>query len=783
MLILLNRRMFEMISRVAKRLVAGLSVVLMLASACSTDPKKQAKNYLDAGEKYFKNGKFKEASIMYRRALQKDMRFGEAYYRLGLSELKLGRFVEALRSLQRSVELQPDNMDAPVKLAEMFLLIYANDPRKPQQFIKEIEDLTKKLMDKNPNSYDGLRLSGYLALTKQKATDALQYFEQANKVKPNQPDLVHVLVQTLGANNRWEEAEKMAKDMLGRDKSNAALYDVLYSYYMREKRLGDAETILRDKSANNPKNSAFILQNAAHFYLQKRPDEMAAALDKILKDPKTFPKARLQVGEFYFRIRNFDKAVENYEAGIRESPTDKIALQKRIVETLVMQGKKTEASQLVEAILKEDSKDSEAIAMRAALMLQAGTRDQVQQAVNDLQSVVTRQPENAVLRFNLARALMAKGDLDAARVQLIEALKHRPDYTLARLALAQVYVAKADFANASQTAAQILQTEPANVAARLMKTSAMIGLREYDQAKGELKSLLSQNASLSDAQFQLGMINLMQRDYPGALDIFRNFRKQNPTDPRALSGMVETLVLQGQIDAALQLLQEESVKAPDRADVRTLLARTARRGKHYEIAEREYRALLEKSPKSAELLVSLGVVQRERGDMAGAKASFQRAKVLMPADVSPWVEEALVYELENKLSEAMPIYREILKRDPDNPVALNNAAFLMAENGQALDEALSMANKARQKLPNNPDVADTLGWIYIKKNLSDSAIQIFQELITKNPEKSTYHYHLAMALFQKGDKPGAKKSCEAALTRRPEKSEEARIKELLSKCG
>jgi tetratricopeptide (TPR) repeat protein len=772
-----------MMSQVANKLVASVGVVLMLATACSTDPEKQAKNYLDAGEKYFKNGKFKEASIMYRRALQKNMRFGEAYYRLGLSELKLGRFVEALRSLQRAVELQPNNMDAPVKLAEMFLLIYANDPRKPQQFIKEIEDLTKRLMDKNPNSYDGLRLSGYLALTKQKASDALQFFEQANKVKPNQPDLVHVLVQTLGANGRWEDAEKMAKDMLAREKTHAALYDVLYSYYMREKRVDEAETILKQKSANNPSNAGFILQNAAHYYLQKRPDEMASTLDRLLKDSKTFPKGRLQVGEFYFRIRNYDKAVEQYEAGIKAVPADKLTYQKRIVETLVMQGKKTEASQLVEAILKEDSKDNEAIAMRAALMLQAGTRDQVQQAVNDLQSVVTRQPENAVLRFNLARALMAKGDLDAARVQLIEALKHRADYTLARLALAQVYVAKADFANASQTAGQILQTEPNNVAARLMKTSAMIGLREFDQAKGELKSLLSQNASLSDAQFQLGMINLMQRDFAGAQTVFRDFRKSNPTDPRALSGLVETLVLQNQIDGALALLSEESAKAPDRADVRTLLANTARRGGKFDIAEREYRALLEKSPKSAELLVSLGIVQRERGDLEGAKASFQRAKVLVPADVSPWVQEALVYEKAGKLAEAMPVYQEILKRDPDNPVALNNAAFLMAESGSKLDEALSMANKARQKLPNNPDVADTLGWIYIKKNLSDSAIQIFQELITKNPEKATYHYHLAMALFQKGDKPGAKKSCETALARRPDKDEEARIKELLAKCG
>ena len=771
-----------MMPRMAQQLVGAVLVAVLFLSACAGDAKSQAAKYRDTGNKYFKTGRFKEASIMYRRALQKDMRFGDAYYQLGLTELKLGKFVESLRALQRAVELLPNNIDAPVKLAEMYLAIYAVDPRKPQQFIKEIEALSKRLLDKDANSYDGLRLTGYLALTKQKPTDALQYFEAANKIKPNQPELVLVLVQTLGANNRWPEAEAMARDMLTKEKSYAALYDVLYAYYMREKRMDDAEKILKAKADNNSKSSAFVLQLAAHYFLQKRPDEMTATLDRVLKDSKTYPRGRLEVGEFYFRIRNYDKAIEQYEAGVREYPKEKGDYQKRIVDTLIMQGKKTEASTLIEAVLKDDPKDNEAIARRAALMLQAGTREQIQQAVNDLQSVVARQPENAVLRFNLARALMAKGDLDAARVQLLEALKHRPDYSLAKLALAQVYIAKGDFANASQTANQILQYEPTNVAARLMKTSSMIGLKEFDQARTELGAILGQNPSLSDAQFQLGMVNLMQRDYANAADTFRNFRKANPTDPRALSGLVETLVLQGQFDGALALLKEEVGKSPDRADVRTLLANTARRGGRFDVAEGEYKALIEKSPKSAELWVSLGVVQRERGDLEGAKAAFQKAKALVPNDVSPWVQEALVFEKAGKITEAMPIYREILKRDPDNPVALNNAAFLMAENGQNLDEALTMANKARQKLPNNPDVADTLGWIYIKKNLSDSAIQIFQELINKNPERATYHYHLAMAQFQKGDKPAAKKSCESALAKRPDKAEEGRIRDLLSKC-
>ena len=71
-------------------------------------------------------------------------------------------------------------------------------------------------------------------------------------------------------------------------------------------------------------------------------------------------------------------------------------------------GDNANANQLLATVLKDNPKDSEAIAMRAALMLTTGNRDQINMAANDLQSLVTKNPDNYVLRYNLARALHAK---------------------------------------------------------------------------------------------------------------------------------------------------------------------------------------------------------------------------------------------------------------------------------------------------------------------------------------------------------------------------------------
>src|SRR5436190_7809984 len=117
------------------RYVAILLIVLAF-NACDSDPKIARQKYLETGNRYFKNGKYREAVIFYKRALQKDAKFPEAYYQLGLAEMKSGKPVEAMRAFQRCVELDKNNTDAATKLAEIYLAAYAKSENKPKNLLK-----------------------------------------------------------------------------------------------------------------------------------------------------------------------------------------------------------------------------------------------------------------------------------------------------------------------------------------------------------------------------------------------------------------------------------------------------------------------------------------------------------------------------------------------------------------------------------------------------------------------------------------------------------------------
>jgi tetratricopeptide (TPR) repeat protein len=758
--------------------------LLLVVGACNRDPHAKAVRYVENGNKFFEKEKYKEASIMYRRAVaaNADPKYGEAYYRLGLTALKLGSPTDAYQAFLRAVELQPQNADALAKIADIEVVASAAN-KANEKLLDEAATHANSLVQLKDGAYDGNRLLGQIALLRKDSSKAIEYFEKANQLKPDQAPLLLAYFQALAENGQPERAEAVAKDLISKQKTYAPAYDLLYLQYVTKGRLADGEQLLRLKVDNNPTNEQHVMQLAAHYAATRQAEKVDETLRR-LDDPK-YLQGYLSAGDFYYlRLREFAKAQEQYEGGLKAFPKEAATYQKRLVELYAASNRIPEANKLLAKVLEADPKDPEAISMRASLHLASGNRDEINLAVNDLQGLVNKTPNNHLLHFNLGRALLAKGEIEQARVQFDEVLKLRQDFLAARETLARIYLSRNNGAKALEEADKIVRQDPNNLEGHLRRSDALLMLGEWDKAREELNFTTSRFPQSTHAQYQVGLLAYQSKDYTKAAQVFGDIRKSNPKDVKGLVGMVETLASQNQMAQAIREMEAAASAEPDRRDLSVFLANLYVRSERYDEAIQRYKAVVAKDPKAADILFKLAETYRRKGDLNEAIDTFKKASQAAPNDATPLLQLGLLMDGTGRREQSKPIYESILRIEQDpkrRAIALNNLAYIKAEEGTDLDAALSMAQQAVQAMPDSEDIADTLGWVYIKKNLSVEAIRIFKGLVDKRPENPMYRMHYGMALIQTGDKPAARRELEAALRNRPSKDEANRINDLLRK--
>jgi tetratricopeptide (TPR) repeat protein len=314
-----------------------------------------------------------------------------------------------------------------------------------------------------------------------------------------------------------------------------------------------------------------------------------------------------------------------------------------------------------------------------------------------------------------------------------------------------------------------------------------MGQRKFAEARQLLDDMLKANPSAPDVLFQLGIVSLAESKFKEAADAFRRSYELNPANSRGLMGMVETEMAQNHPDRAMQLLQTEIAKAPNRMDLVVALGNVAIRAGQYDLAISYFEKVAASLPKGSKqqgnLFLSIGEAYRRKGDLNNSIVALQKARDILPDNGVVLSTLALVMDAAGRWSESRQVYEVVIKLDPSNGVALNNLAFLLTEHGGDLDDALTKAQRAKQLLPDLSEVSDTLGWIYLKKNLTDNAIDIFKDLVNKVPAQAVFRYHLGMAYSQKGDKTRALKELQDALKFNPTKGDRDKIQQLITRLG
>ena len=184
-------------------------------------------------------------------------------------------------------------------------------------------------------------------------------------------------------------------------------------------------------------------------------------------------------------------------------------------------------------------------------------------------------------------------------------------------------------------------------------------------------------------------------------------------------------------------------------------------------AEALLRRGIEADPDRLQGYTLLGQLYARQRKIDEAIAQFRDVLKRNPQSVPAGTMIGVLLEYQRKLPEAEQEYRRVLGVDSRAGVAANNLAWLLVSSGRDLNQALTFAQVASEMMPGEPNVTDTLGWIYYRLNRSSDALPHLESSVKKAPDRVEFNYHLGMACVETGDWVTARRALQHALALQP----------------
>ena len=755
------------------RLALTSFVLTVLLTGCSRDPNVRKQKYFDSGEKYFAQGNYREAAIQFANAVQIDSRFAQAHYELSQAYLKLGETNRAFQELTRTVELTPDNYRAHADLANLLVTVRNPDGSPVQDALKQAKTHLDLLRASQPNSAETHEAWANYYAAQNDIPGAMQEMQLAIAADPDRSESYLLMAIFQLRSNLPDQAEINFKKAVQVDPKAVNAQLALAGFYQSRNRFAEAEQEFKHAIDVDPKSPVARAAYVRLLLQEGKKDEIESFLRQTKKDLSDNREGYRMLGDFYFASGDLDKATTEYTSLYNDHPKD-TQVKKNYIQLLILKNRLDEATKLDNEMLKSNPRDVDALVFKGQLQLR---RNDSGGAADSLQSALRNDRENAVAHYQLGLAYAQQQNEGRAESEWREAVRIRPDLIDAQRSIAGLELRRGDLDALLQTAQQIIKAQPYSPDGFLLKGIAHLARQKYTDAQQDAEQA-AQRAPQSPAPLiQLGNIQFAQKHYADAEKFFQQALDKDPSSTEGLSGLMNTYVAAKQPDKAIAAANAQIAKAPNNSNFYDLLGTALfNTKKDLPGAEGALRKAIELDKNNVDALEKLGKVQVQEGSADQALALYQQSIKDNPREVAFYILCGELYEAKKDWEQAKSMYQQALSVSPDHPLASNNLAYVILEQGGNVDVAMGMAQTARRGMPDSPNAADTLGWAYYQKGIYQSAISQFQEALRLSekrggPEDADVHYHLGLA-YQKTNQPAlARQQLEKAVKLSPNNAE------------
>lgn len=463
-------------------------------------------------------------------------------------------------------------------------------------------------------------------------------------------------------------------------------------------------------------------------------------LAKALQMDPSRSRLRLALAQYHQAQNEPEQAMGYLRAAFAQSPTDWVITEQYLT-TLVASNAQAEAEQVRDRLLRDHGNEPYSLFLASLTDFQYGATTR---AMNRLESLIQTSPNWHMPYLALARMQRSTGQNSAAIDTFLRAADANP----------------ADISGL-QEAGQLIarQGTPEEVVDWLLET----GIERpalADHAKALAAQIHIQQGRLADAQ---ALLASAQADNPAVNRIHTDFLiaearqaanredwsttrarvaeavSRQPENPDHRLFLVRIVAAEGRTAEADQLLDDIETEfgiLPNTALTRSTLLLQAQ-GPDTAYTSLNNYWLSSDNPTVLPELIRLANLTNQPGSDLLAETWTQR----QPNNPIAWQtlgNQRLRFD--NELGAARA-YREALSRNADNPMVLNNLAWLVRESNT--EEAIALARRAAELVPDSPAVLDTLGWVLHLGGQRTEALDVLMRAQSQAPDDAEIQAHLA----------------------------------------
>ena len=672
----------------AHRCLLAVFAATSLTVACAGS-EQAARRFVEAGDGYAAADRHDAAVIEYRNAIRKQPTWAAAYTKLGDAYAEQGKSEEAYRAYCNAIDLNPEDGHARVEAGRLLL----SAGRFDEALVRAVQTL-----ERDEQNVDAQMLSGR-ALTKLRRHDeAIAQLEAAVAVDHRPPAYAALGDAKLAAGDS-AGAEDAYRTGVSRAPRSVEARVALAHYLSATARPAEAESQLREAVAANPA-SELANRAAATFYISSG---RAGAAEPYFKTAAAQPnqkmKSTLALADYYSSAQRYDDARMVLER-VTSGPMATAAKVRRAAIELET-GSLADARRLIDGVLKKRP-SADALAVDAQLLVLEGKPDA---ALTAARAAIDLDPTVAAAHYVIGSIELDRSHFELAERAFREVLRQNRLTALTLLQLARVRLATGDAGEAVEFA----ERAGPELGARLTLAKALIADGQTARARSELAQLEATHPESPEPAILLGSLELDGGAFPAA---------------RAHAARALTI-------------------APGATDALRLAARAALLADDRPAAEQYLDRAVASDPASFDSHAMLADLYASRGELDRARTTLEQFVARQPDAAAPLTALGIVLEAAGRPDEARARYEQALTIDPAEPIASNNLARLYAADEDRLDRAIELARTAVVRLPDDPDVHDTLGWVAFRAGRLSLAASELERAVALDAKNPTFQGHLA----------------------------------------